>query len=287
VAEPIPRPFVASRQCMLGTSLHALIRRGGAFNSCSLRFYKFLHYSHSSATSGSRKFRFRQRYFCCAVGAFVVAGYTSSPLKDNSEDMAPLDLPGRPNNLTDEQKIKLKEMWIAAFKVFGVRLDSESETATTPTEPLPSEPSEDISRATLETDDLQKKKGGKIKSLFKKKTDQSEPSASMSAIPSASNTDLSKDVSKLGISDNDKHLQTKGYKDLLATSTPQEIQDTFWKMVKTDHPDSLFLRFLRARKWDVPKAIVMFVATLRWRSKEIDVPRLFVDVIDLRRLKIL
>jgi len=198
--------------------------------------------------------------------------------------MAPLDLPGRPNNLTDEQKVKLKEMWITVFKVFGVRLDSESENATTATETLPSEQSEDISRATLETDDLQKKKGGKIKSLFKKKTDQTEPSASISA---ASNTDLSKDVSKLSVSDNDKHSQTKGYKDLLATSTPQEIRDTFWRMVKTDHPDSLFLRFLRARKWDVPKAIVMFAATLRWRSKEIDVARLFVDVIDLRRLKIL
>ena len=201
------------------------------------------------------------------VGAFVVAGYTYSPQRDSSEDMAPLDLPGRPNNLTDEQKIKLKDMWITAFKIFGVPLDSESENAPTATEALASEPSEDMSRKTVETDDSQKKKGGKIKSFFKKKKDQSESSPS--------NTDLSNDVSKLSISDDDKSSKTKEYEDLLATSTPQEIHDTFWRMVKTDHPDSLFLRFLRARKWDVPKAIVMFVATLRWRSKELDVSRLF------------
>ena len=79
-------------------------------------------------------------------------------------------------------------------------------------------------------------------------------------------------MSKLSISDgDDKYSQTKEFKEALATSTPQEIHDTFWKMVKADHPDALFLRFLRARKWDVNKALVMLVATMRWRNKELDV----------------
>lgn len=188
--------------------------------------------------------------------------------------MAPLELPGRPNNLTEEQKVKLKEMWGTAFKVFGVPLDVESESATATEVPTPTE---GVARTVTEateaaTEPQPKKGGGKIKSLFKKK-DKAEASTSGSSTPTAAATpDLSQSISQFVISESDdKYSQTKEFKDLLATSTPQEIQDTFWRMVKCDHPDSLFLRFLRARKWDVPKAIVMFVATLRWRSKELDV----------------
>ncbi|KAJ5930035.1 hypothetical protein N7466_005528 [Penicillium verhagenii] len=36
-------------------------------------------------------------------------------------------------------------------------------------------------------------------------------------------------------------------------------------MLKQDHPDALCLRFLRAEKWDVPKAWIKLVRTLDWR----------------------
>jgi hypothetical protein len=42
-------------------------------------------------------------------------------------------------------------------------------------------------------------------------------------------------------------------------------------MVKHDHPDALLLRFLRARKWDVDKALVMLVSTMNWRATEMHV----------------
>jgi hypothetical protein len=176
--------------------------------------------------------------------------------------MAPLDLPGRPGNLTDEQSVKLKEMWSTAFKVFGIPQDRIA--------PVPendNEPSSEVSRTGTDVSDGQQKKG-KLTSIFKKTKD---PEVSPS--PARSTNDIPSDVSKLSIADgDDKYSQTKEFREAIATSTPQEIHDAFWKMVKADHPDSLFLRFLRARKWDVNKAIVMLVATMRWRSKEIDVP---------------
>jgi hypothetical protein len=42
-------------------------------------------------------------------------------------------------------------------------------------------------------------------------------------------------------------------------------------MVKHDHPDALVLRFLRARKWDVEKALVMLVSTMHWRHNDMRV----------------
>ena len=196
-------------------------------------------------------------YLFCAVGGLFVASSKS----EDTEDMAPLNLPGRPGNLTDEQKVKLKEMWSTAFKVFAVPQDRVA-----PEPENDNDSNSEVSRTGTDISESQQKKGN-LKSLFKKKNDR-EASHS----PAQSKTDITNDVSKLSIADgDDKYSQTKEFKEAIATSTPQEIHDTFWRMVKADHPDSLFLRFLRARKWDVNKAIVMLVATLRWRSKELDV----------------
>ena len=69
----------------------------------------------------------------------------------------------------------------------------------------------------------------------------------------------------------DKFGLTKEFQQTLATMSPEEIREAFWSMVKHDNPDGLLLRFLRARKWDVHKALVMLIATMRWRLKEMRV----------------
>ena len=213
-------------------------------------------FSFSTSSTHPRASRYPKTYIFCAVGGLVVA--TSK--REDTEDMAPLNLPGRPGNLTDEQKVKLKDMWSTAFKVFGIHQDHVA-----PEPENDKELSSEVSPTGTDISDGQQKKG-KLTSLFKKKDREASPS------PAQSNTGIPSDISKLSIADgDDKYSQTKDFKEAIATSTPQEIHDTFWRMVKVDHPDSLFLRFLRARKWDVNKAIVMLVATLRWRSKDLDV----------------
>jgi hypothetical protein len=67
---------------------------------------------------------------------------------------------------------------------------------------------------------------------------------------------------------NDKNRTAFAFKAVLADSTPAEIHEAFWNMVKHDHPDALLLGFLRARKWNVNAALVMAISALHWRLRK-------------------
>jgi hypothetical protein len=54
---------------------------------------------------------------------------------------------------------------------------------------------------------------------------------------------------------------------LLSKMTPEEMCFSILKMIKQEHPDSLLLRFLRARKWDVGKGFTMMVTNILWRRE--------------------
>lgn len=47
--------------------------------------------------------------------------------------------------------------------------------------------------------------------------------------------------------------------------SPSEYQTAFWSFVQSEHPDTTVLRFLRARKWNVEKAMEMLILALEWR----------------------
>ncbi|KAF9437290.1 hypothetical protein BGZ76_001352 [Entomortierella beljakovae] len=47
--------------------------------------------------------------------------------------------------------------------------------------------------------------------------------------------------------------------------SPAEYQTAFWSFVQIEHPDVAILRFLRARKWNVEKAMEMLILALEWR----------------------
>ncbi|KAI0429945.1 CRAL-TRIO domain-containing protein [Xylaria sp. FL1042] len=48
-----------------------------------------------------------------------------------------------------------------------------------------------------------------------------------------------------------------------------KLRQTWLNMVKQENPDTLLLRFLRARKWDVAQAFSMLKGALLWRFKEV------------------
>ena len=187
-----------------------------------------------------------------AVKASVVSGNLEMPVNT---------LPGHLGNLTAEQETKLKELWGLLLRVCGVRstvttgsglVEDALDSTDTPTE----------GTATPTTTDKEKKKSKKRLGIFKKDKDSKEPNSS-----TASDAGITSPGSTIS-TDDDKYGQTKEFQETLANLSPEELRAAFWSMVKQDHPDALLLRFLRARKWDVEKALVMLIATIRWRAHD-------------------
>lgn len=157
--------------------------------------------------------------------------------------------PGTVGNLTPEQEVKLKEFWVLTLKVFGLTLEGlEAPPSTATSEAATSAPAQD------------KKKSKGRWGLFGRTDDEDTKSGTASSVSSISVAD-----------GDDKYGQSKEFKQALEDMKPEEIRTAFWSMVKGDNPDSLLLRFLRARKWDIKKALVMLISTMRWRLLEMHV----------------
>jgi hypothetical protein len=72
---------------------------------------------------------------------------------------------------------------------------------------------------------------------------------------------------KMGVQES----EIKSMEKILSKMTPEEMCFSILKMIKQEHPDSLLLRFLRARKWDVGKGFTMMVTNILWRREmEVD-----------------
>jgi CRAL/TRIO, N-terminus. len=55
----------------------------------------------------------------------------------------------------------------------------------------------------------------------------------------------------------------------LLTKLPgDKLRSTLVTALKQDHPDALCLRFIRAEKWNIPKAWIKLVSALNWRANE-------------------
>jgi hypothetical protein len=169
--------------------------------------------------------------------------------------------PGRPGTLTAEEEKKLRELWALTMKVFGVDASVEEVNgAETPVAVA--------SDAASEKDGKKDKKKSRL-NVFRRHKDEK---ATDTKTASSSGTATPSDISSLSISaEDDKFGQTAEFKAAIANTPPEELRWTFWSMVKHDHPDALLLRFLRARKWDVEKALIMMISTMHWRLDEMHV----------------
>ena len=174
----------------------------------------------------------------------------------------PTIAPGRPETLTPEETLKLKEFWGAALSVFGVH--NVAPVAVVNGNVVGTVIGEDqvppavLGRDRASTIGSEKKKKKRMSFFSRKQKDDDEtPEEELSGMAHADQED--------------KYGQTKEFKIALASQSPADLRKAFWSMVKHDNPDGLLLRFLRARKWDVQKALVMMVSTMHWRSQEMHV----------------
>jgi hypothetical protein len=65
--------------------------------------------------------------------------------------------------------------------------------------------------------------------------------------------------------------ESKMVQKALSEIAPLELRNGVLNLLKHDNPDAMMLRFLRARKWDVPKAFAMMMEAIVWRVKEMHV----------------
>ncbi|KAF7504421.1 hypothetical protein GJ744_002225 [Endocarpon pusillum] len=173
--------------------------------------------------------------------------------------------PGHLGNLTPEQELKLRDFWTATLKTFGVKDSSPNPAAlgtpaTTPTTSEPNTDTESLKSSKKTNNSSSKKRHSLFSSSRKHHDDNTETNNSIPLGPGTGTGDA-----------DDKYGQTKEFQQTLKEVSPEELRTAFWSMVKSDHPDALLLRFLRARKWDVQRALVMLISTMRWRSKDIHV----------------
>ncbi|KAL2117551.1 hypothetical protein VTJ04DRAFT_7211 [Mycothermus thermophilus] len=166
--------------------------------------------------------------------------------------------PGRPGNLTAEQEEKLKQLWKYIFQVCAVGTEQNNGATD--------KAAEDSDKAAQEDPKKGKKSRMSLFSRNKDKKKEKEESDSASDAPEGARV-----VLHIKDGDADKYGQTKHFYETLASQSPESIRDTIWSMVKHDHPDALVLRFLRARKWDVERALIMLVSTMNWRATEMKV----------------
>lgn len=177
-------------------------------------------------------------------------------------------------NLTKEEEQKLKEFWALLFQVLGVK-DNPTE-ADNPTETdSPALDRASTTASTTPSSSDQKQSSKKRFGRFGKKNSNDKDGSEVSPVNTTTTTITTNGNSSAGnlaglkLNDSDdKFGQNKEFYDVLANWTSEELRLAFWTQAKHDHPDSLLLRFLRARKWDVSKALAMLISTMSWKVKD-------------------
>lgn len=171
---------------------------------------------------------------------------------------------GRFQTLTKEEEQKLKLVWAYLFKFWGtpVQIPSSLTTSIHRTSTKASNVSKEPAAAPEKT---KKKLFSKFRSNKKDKEQEESLSSAVDSL------NLTTTRSRESIESNYRH---KDIHESLKDLQPDEISAQFWEFLRTDSPDNLVLRFVRARKWDVDKSLAMIAKTLHWRIKETDTEKI-------------
>jgi CRAL/TRIO, N-terminus. len=179
---------------------------------------------------------------------------------------------GYVHNLTPTQDAKLRELWVLLFTSAASVLSAvyEVELPEGPPNKLfevldrVNEPTVEAIVAALKSDtdaefkdapetqgeDKEQKSLDKVDNLMNKDAQKNIMSemATRKVTPQHFSAVFAS-LRKMGVQES----EIKSMEKILSQMTPEEMVFSILKMIKQEHPDSLLLRFLRARKWDVGK----------------------------------
>lgn len=198
---------------------------------------------------------------------------------------------GYVGNLTPDQDAKLRELWLLLFHAMASILSAVYEV------PLPEGPPSKLFEV---LDKINKPTVGAVIAALKEQdaegqstngtapveatNGESKEEKSLDKMESLLNKDAQKAImtemttkkvspehftalfaqlQKFGV----QHSEIKSMEHILSKMTPGEMCFATLKMIKQEHPDSVLLRFLRARKWDVGKAFSMLSSNMLWRKQ--------------------
>ncbi|QLQ80801.1 hypothetical protein HG537_0E01560 [Torulaspora globosa] len=150
------------------------------------------------------------------------------------------------NDLNQSQKKALKQVWTYLFHFWGIPVNGEIAFRKQQGSSLESfESSSDAGK---------KKKGlfGKLQaSYYGEDQQQSSGNDTVEEVESEYVVDK--------IHDSFKELD------------PEATREEFWEMLRFEEPDAVLLKFIRARKWKIDRAISMIAHSMHWRVDEIQV----------------
>ncbi|CAG8646547.1 1743_t:CDS:2 [Gigaspora rosea] len=161
---------------------------------------------------------------------------------------------GHVNTLTKEQASLLRDCWAVTFILQGITTDDIPE--------IKQNNANVSSNFTVNGRHGKKNKEQKEQNVIETFSKYSKMARKMREDKSASNA--SRTVSNGSNRSNDKYNESSEFLSALVLYTPEELHRAAWKIIAADDPDVILLRFLRARKWDVEKAIIMYISTLKW-----------------------
>ncbi|KAG5924094.1 hypothetical protein E4U42_004748, partial [Claviceps africana] len=145
--------------------------------------------------------------------------------------------PGHVGNLSADQEAKLRELWHSIFKLYNILKDWDNKKTEAPVPTPKAEPPK--------------------KSRWFGSRTQAEAPQTASALPEEA-------LKLINSGEADNSGLVKEFEEAIA-SRPESIRAMLVATLKHEHPDALVLRFLRARKWDVQRALVMMFTSLHWR----------------------
>lgn len=154
--------------------------------------------------------------------------------------------------LTCDQEAKLRQLWTMLLKIFKVIPTDSVESTRQSLDQVSLKPSPTSSSAAP-------KRRSRLGSLLRSSPAEPTPQ------PPSFDPGLGPDF-QFSLED-DKWGWSKDFQSALTTYTPQQLQQIFWTFIKNEPVDHCLLRYLRARKWDVSKALIMLISTLRWRME--------------------